>query len=82
MLIAETRENVTALNVRARADLILDGTLKPGPEITLSDGSAAGVGDTIAVNDPGENVTEHSLKTQSPFAICPHSNSAHLASIA
>ncbi|WP_426705573.1 hypothetical protein [Corynebacterium auriscanis] len=47
MLIAETRENVTALNVRARADLILDGTLKPGPEITLSNGSAAGVGDTI-----------------------------------
>ncbi|NIH70821.1 AAA family ATPase [Auritidibacter ignavus] len=47
ILIAETRENVTALNVRVRADLILDGTLKPGPEITLSDGSAAGVGDTI-----------------------------------
>ena len=47
VLIAETRENVTALNVRARADLILDGTLKPGPEITLSDGSAASVGDTI-----------------------------------
>ncbi|EFG48451.1 hypothetical protein HMPREF0183_0267 [Brevibacterium mcbrellneri ATCC 49030] len=47
VLIAETRENVTALNVRTRADLILDGTLKPGPEITLSDGSATGVGDTI-----------------------------------
>lgn len=47
VLIAETRENVTALNVRARADLILDGALKPGPEITLSDGSAAGVGDAI-----------------------------------
>ena len=47
VLIAETRENVTALNIRARADLILDGTLEPGPEITLSDGSAAGVGDTI-----------------------------------
>jgi len=47
VLIAETRENVTALNVRARADLILDGTLKPRPEITLSNGTAAGVGDTI-----------------------------------
>ncbi len=47
VLIAETRENVTALNVRARADLILDDTLKPGPEITLSDGPRAGVGDTI-----------------------------------
>ena len=47
VLIAETRENITALNVRARADLILDGTLKPRSEITLSDGSMAGVGDTI-----------------------------------
>lgn len=47
VLIAKTRENVTALSIRARADLILDGTLKPGPEITLSDGSAVGVGDTI-----------------------------------
>jgi hypothetical protein len=47
VLIAETRENVTALNVRARADLILDGTLKPGPGIILSDGSMAGAGDTI-----------------------------------
>ncbi|WP_245988238.1 TrwC relaxase [[Pseudopropionibacterium] massiliense] len=47
VLIAETRENVTTLNVRARAALILDGTLKPGPEITLSDGSMTGVGDTI-----------------------------------
>lgn len=47
VLIAETRENVTALKVRARADLILDGTLKPGPEITLSDGSMAGAGGTI-----------------------------------
>lgn len=55
VLIAETRENVTALNVRARADLILDGTLKPGPEITLSDGSMAGVGETIITrhNDRG-----------------------------
>lgn len=48
VLIAEPRENVTALSVRARADLILDCTLKPCPEITLSDGSAAGVGDTIS----------------------------------
>lgn len=47
VLIAETRENITALNVRARADLIRNGTLKPGPEIILSDGSMAGVGDTI-----------------------------------
>lgn len=44
VLIAETHENVTALNVRA--DLILDGTLKPGLEITLSDGS-------VTIRQPG-----------------------------
>ncbi|GAA2529060.1 hypothetical protein GCM10010407_18960 [Rarobacter incanus] len=32
VLIAESREDVTALNIRARADLILDGTLTPGRE--------------------------------------------------
>ncbi|MGP9617561.1 MobF family relaxase [Arthrobacter sp. AOP36-A1-22] len=47
VLIAETRDDVTALNVRARADLILDGTLKPGREVELNDGTTAGVGDTI-----------------------------------
>ena len=47
VLIAETRDNVTALNARARADLILDGTLRPSREIELDDGSRAGVGDTV-----------------------------------
>ena len=47
VLIAETRDQVTALNTRARADLILAGTLKPGPEVELNDGTAAGVGDTV-----------------------------------
>ena len=47
VLVAETRDDVTALNTRARADLILDGTLKPGREVELTDGTAAGVGDTI-----------------------------------
>ncbi|WP_293781620.1 AAA family ATPase [uncultured Aeromicrobium sp.] len=47
VLVAETRDDVTALNVRARADLILDGTLKPGREVELNDGTTAGVGDTI-----------------------------------
>lgn len=47
VLIAETREDVTALNARARADLILDGTIKPSREVTLTDGTQAGVGDTI-----------------------------------
>ena len=47
VLIAETNETVTNLNNRARADLILDGTLQPDREVQLSDGSLAGVGDTI-----------------------------------
>jgi len=47
VLVAETRDDVSALNLRARADLILDGTLKPGREVELNDGTAAGVGDTI-----------------------------------
>ncbi len=47
VLIAETRDDVSVLNQRARADLILDGTLKPGREVELNDGTTAGVGDTI-----------------------------------
>jgi len=47
VLIAETHENVTALNRRTRADLILNKTLTPDREVELWDGTAAGVGDTI-----------------------------------
>lgn len=47
VLIAETREDVTALNARARADLILTGKIKPGREVALAEGTSAGVGDTI-----------------------------------
>ncbi|MCH1882870.1 MobF family relaxase [Agrococcus sp. ARC_14] len=47
VLIAETHEDVTALNRRARAELILNGTLNPDREAELHDGTGAGVGDTI-----------------------------------
>src|SRR5699024_11408150 len=47
LLIAETNETVTAVNNRARADLILDGTLRPSREVELSDGSVASIGDKI-----------------------------------
>ncbi|MFC7620684.1 MobF family relaxase [Microlunatus sp. GCM10028923] len=47
VLIAETREDVIQLNARARADLIIAGTIKPGREVTLGDGTAAGQGDLI-----------------------------------
>ena len=47
VLIAETNETVTALNNRARADLILDGALHPSREVELNDGSRASIGDTV-----------------------------------
>ncbi|MCH6470707.1 relaxase domain-containing protein [Sinomonas sp. 5-5] len=47
VLIAESRDDVTALNRRARADLILEGVLTPGREVELNDGTHAGVGDTV-----------------------------------
>ena len=47
VLIAETHEDVTTLNQRARADLIHNKTLNPDREVELRDGTAAGVGDTI-----------------------------------
>src|SRR5699024_234713 len=47
VLIAETRDNVTTLTTRARADLILDGTLTPGREVDLYDGTPAAVRATV-----------------------------------
>ncbi|MGG5172909.1 MobF family relaxase [Pseudarthrobacter sp. J1738] len=47
VLIAESGQTVTTLNNRARADLILDGALRPSKEVELNDGTLAGVGDTI-----------------------------------
>ena len=47
LLIAETHEDVAALNSRARADLILGGTLTPSREVALHDGTTAGIGDTV-----------------------------------
>ncbi|MGO2747994.1 ATP-dependent DNA helicase, partial [Microbacterium sp.] len=47
VLIAETREDVTALNDRARADLILDGRITPTREVALAEGTRGGVGDAI-----------------------------------
>ncbi|MEE8735844.1 MULTISPECIES: MobF family relaxase [Bifidobacterium] len=47
ILVAETRETVTQLNQRARADLILDGTITPGREAELHDGTRLARGDRI-----------------------------------
>jgi len=57
VLIAETREQVTALNQRARADLLIDGTLTQDQEVELHDGSHAGVGDTVITRHNDRKIT-------------------------
>lgn len=47
VLIADSNESVHALNQRARADLILDGTVNAHREVALQGDARAGVGDTI-----------------------------------
>ncbi len=47
VLVADTRESVLALNQRARADLILDGTVNARREVELHDGTRAATGDTV-----------------------------------
>ena len=47
VLIADSNDSVQALNQRARADLILDGTVDARREVALQGESRAGVGDTI-----------------------------------
>lgn len=47
VLIAESTETVTALNVRARADLILAGIVDATREVALDGGTTASVGDTV-----------------------------------
>jgi len=47
VLIADSNESVHALNQRARADLILDGTVNARREVQLQGDARAGVGDTI-----------------------------------
>ena len=51
ILVAEARETVTQLNERARADLILDGTITPGREVTLHDGTQASKGDRVITRE-------------------------------
>ncbi len=47
VLVADGGELVRDLNVRARADRILDGTVSAGLEVRLHDGSGASVGDVV-----------------------------------
>lgn len=47
ILVAETQQSVTALNQRARADRIIDGTVNSKQELPLHDGSAVCEGDLV-----------------------------------
>lgn len=47
ILVAETQQSVTALNQRARADRIIDGTVNPERELPLHDGTAVCEGDLV-----------------------------------
>jgi len=47
VLISDSNEAVTALNVRARTELILEGQVDVVREVALHDGTRAGVGDTV-----------------------------------
>lgn len=47
VLVTDSNESVQALNNRARADLILDGTVNARCEIELHDGTRAAAGDTV-----------------------------------
>jgi hypothetical protein len=47
ILVSDSNESVKALNERARADLILDGTIGGDREVPLFDGTHATVGDTV-----------------------------------
>nr|WP_267896790.1 AAA family ATPase [Desertihabitans brevis] len=47
VLVADSNEAVLALNQRARAELILDGTVNALREVELHDGTRAATGDTV-----------------------------------
>ncbi len=47
VLVTDSNESVLALNNRARADLILDGTVDARREVELRDGTYAAAGDTV-----------------------------------
>lgn len=47
VLVTDSSEAVTALNVRARTDLILDGTVRGPREVEAHDGTRAAAGDPV-----------------------------------
>lgn len=56
VLIADTHDDVTALNSRARVDLILEGAFTPSQEIELHDDTTAGICDTVITHLNNRNL--------------------------
>lgn len=61
VMLAPTRDIVTALNMRARAERLAHTATPSGPVIALADGLVASAGDTVRTrrNDPRLRVGEH-----------------------
>src|SRR5699024_9723607 len=57
VVIPERGEQLTALNERARADLLSDGTLDQDREVELRDGTHAGIGDTVITRRNDRKIT-------------------------
>lgn len=47
VLVSDSNESATALNTRARTDLILDGVVRGPREVDLHDGTRAAIGDVV-----------------------------------
>ncbi|MFI1236812.1 MobF family relaxase [Nocardia salmonicida] len=61
VMLAPTHEVVTALNARARADRLARTGTEPGPEVVLTDGLLASIGDTVRTrrNNPKLRFGDH-----------------------
>jgi conjugative relaxase-like TrwC/TraI family protein len=57
MLLAATRDEVAALNARARADRLIAAGTPPGREVALADGTAASAGDAIITKHNDRRLT-------------------------
>jgi conjugative relaxase-like TrwC/TraI family protein len=58
ILIAADNDTVSMLNQRAQADRVIQGAVDPEHAVPLSDGSQAGIGDTVIARHNDRNVTD------------------------
>ena len=60
ILIAADNDTVSMLNLRAQADLIIQGSVDAEHTVPLSDGPRAGAGDTVIARHNDRNITDSS----------------------